>query len=95
MAFDQASFAALAKAAHAAASTPAFTPEDGNEVAIAQVAAAVSEAQKRAAVHQIAMAVSQRCEDLWPGPAVEPAEPGSLDAIAYEAIAFYQSTVKE
>ncbi|WP_431276258.1 hypothetical protein ACQ858_08395 [Variovorax ureilyticus] len=97
MAFDQASFAAAAKAAHAAASTPAFTPDPDNSIACAQVEQAVADAKKRAAVHAISMAVGQRVEDLWPGPAADaPAPvPGSLDAVVYAAIAFYQSTVQE
>jgi hypothetical protein len=97
MAFDQATFAALAKAAYEAAATPAFTPDADNAAAVAQVAAAVSDAQKRAAVHQIAIAVSQRVEDLWPGAPADAPPPavGSLDEVAYAAIAFFLATVKE
>lgn len=97
MAFDQETFAALAKAAHEAAQQPAFTPDPANEVAVKQVADAIADATKRTAVHQIAMAVSQRVEDLWPGAIPDAQSPaaGSLDAIVLAAIAFYNATVQE
>jgi len=102
MAFDQAKFAAKAKAALAVASTPAFTPDPDNAAACAQVKAAVADAQKRAAVHSIAIAVAERAEELWPGieataDDMAAAAQGAcdLDCAAYAAIGAYLTTVKE
>lgn len=97
MAFDQEIFVALAKAAHQAAQVPGFDPDPENELAVKQVARSIAEATRRAAVHQIAMAISQRVEDLWPGPSPDAEKPavGSLDEVAFAAIAFYNATIQE